>query len=89
MKILVINPGSTSTTSDDSIEIDGDICFAEFIDDQLLTEVLLLDDIVETCQLFRRVYDITDENGSLILEDSHLGGGRTRVNDKDLHDLLF
>ena len=74
-----------STTSDDSIEINGNICLTEFIDNQLLTIVLLFYDIVEVCQFLRGMYDITDEDRGLVFEDGHLRGGRAWIDDEDLH----
>ena len=74
-----------SASSDDSIEVDGDISPLKFIDHQLATKVLLFQHILKGCQFFCRVIDRTQQDRFLILEDSHLRGGGTRIDHKNHH----
>jgi hypothetical protein len=74
-----------STTSDNGIELHGNAGLTEFIEYQLTTKVLLFYHIIETCKFLWGMYDVTDQHRRLVLEDSHLRGGGTRINHKDLH----
>ena len=48
-----------STTSDDSVKLQGDISSCQFVEHQLLAEVLLFSNSIEGCQLFSSMRDIT------------------------------
>ena len=74
-----------SASSDDGIEVDGNIRPLKFIKHQLATEILLFQHILKGCQLFCRVIDRTKKDGFLILEDSHLRGSRTWVDHENHH----
>jgi hypothetical protein len=62
-----------------SIKLHRDIGLAQLVENQLLTKVLLLDDIVETGQLVGTMHDGAHQYGRLVLKDSNLCGGRTRI----------
>ena len=75
-----------STPSDDSIKGHRDISLMQFVEHQLPAEVLLLNDIVETSQFLWGMHDITHQHRRFVLEDSHLRGGRARIDDQDSHE---
>ena len=61
-----------SATSNDGVEVHGYLCLLQFVDQHLFTKILLKEHIVESRQLFCRVYDCSQEDWLLVFIDGHL-----------------
>ena len=68
-----------STTANDGIKLQRNVCCLKFIEHQLATEFLLFSDITEWRQFLGRVGDVTEQHRSLVFIDSHFGAGATRI----------
>ena len=68
-----------SASTDNGIKLYRNIRLAQLVENQLLTKVLLLNHIVEVCQLIGTMNDGAYQYGRFVLKDSNLCGSRTRI----------
>jgi hypothetical protein len=78
-----------STSADNGIELYRNISLAQFVEHQLPTEVLLLNNIVEVRKFVGTMDYGANQYRRFVLKDGYLCGSRTWIDHKDSHNSEF